>query len=66
MRSSSASYACPVPNSPTFEVVAAGSSPRSVSSALARITERYTASESSGAFGYFARKCASIAGIHFA
>ena len=40
MRSSSASYAWPVPNRPTLDVVAAGSSPRSVSSAFARITER--------------------------
>ena len=62
-RSSSASNAWPVPNRPTFDVVAAGSSPRSVSSALARMTERYTASESSADFGYFARKWASITGI---
>ena len=32
--------ACPVPNSPTFDVVAAGSRPRNVSRAFARITDR--------------------------
>ena len=45
-RSSSASNAWPVPKIPRFDCVAAGSMPRRVSSALARIAERCTASES--------------------
>ena len=42
IRSSRASNACPDAKMPTFDRVAAGSSPRSVSSALARMTARYT------------------------
>ena len=49
IRSSSASNAWPVPKMPTFDCVAAGSMPRSVSSALARIAARCTPSESAGA-----------------
>ena len=41
--------AWPVPKRPTFDCVAAGSIPRSVSSAFARIAARCTPSESSGA-----------------
>jgi hypothetical protein len=48
---------------PTFDCVAAGSSPRSVSSALARIADRYTASESPAAFGYRASNHTRIGSI---
>ena len=66
IRRSSASNAWPVPKMPTLDCVAAGSMPRSVSSAFARIAARCTASESDGLFGYRAPKCSCIAGIHFA
>ena len=66
IRSSSASNAWPVPKMPTFDCVAAGSMPRSVSSAFARMAARCTPSESAGDFGYRRAKCSCIGGIHFA
>ena len=51
IRSRSDSNAWPVPKMPTFDCVAAGSIPRSVSSAFARMAARCTDSESSARRG---------------
>ena len=66
MRSSSDSNAWPLPNIPTFDCVAAGSRPRSVSSALARMAARCTPSESFAPRGWRAAKYSCMRGIHSA
>ena len=51
MRRSSSSYAWPLPKMPTFDVVAAGSRPRSASSAWARAVALRTAADALGVGG---------------